>query len=307
MTQQYSFRPPWPEVVRFRTVGWVESAGLWGFAILDELVGGLRVLRLEALEEGIEGEDRLRSGGRHPDLVRRRLGVALHALGQFVEYVGALAYPAALSADLGIDLIERCPETECPVADRQQGAPLHAARLQVTQEFQPRSRQLAQGVAFVLRTKPLGRSGQADGIAIFLNPARTRSCTPHMHRVQRKNAGAIVAIASTVHRGAGKERRDGRTTVGGVEMQLLAGPAVLVALRIALRAAITRGGRLLERLRQTLPAVALNREAFSAGRASVANSVGCAVVAPFSVPLPFPAGRSRASIAVPSRLRCPIS
>ncbi len=67
--------------------------------------------------------------------------------------------------------------------------------------------------------------------------------------------------AAVVHRGRGQQRRYRHPTVGGVEMQLVAVPADLVALRIGLRAAITGGRNLRQHLSQALSALALDRRA----------------------------------------------
>lgn len=64
--------------------------GEQGFAVLDELVGGLWLLRLVALQKDIEGDDRLRSVWRHPDLVLRHLGLALQALGRSLSTLALL-------------------------------------------------------------------------------------------------------------------------------------------------------------------------------------------------------------------------
>ena len=51
-TQQFSFQNPWQGVVRFRTVGWGESAGIWGVgseALLHEAHEVIPVIEREVL------------------------------------------------------------------------------------------------------------------------------------------------------------------------------------------------------------------------------------------------------------------
>lgn len=143
--------------------------GEQGFAVLGELVGGLRASCAVALQQGIEGGGRLRSGRRHPDLVQRSLGLARHAPGQFVEHVGALVYSPALRAGLGIGLIERHLGADGSVAHRQHVAPSQAASLQVRQKFRPRSCRFAQ--AFTPADQFLGSRG---GVIWYMQAATLR-------------------------------------------------------------------------------------------------------------------------------------
>jgi len=126
----------------------------------------------------------------------------------------------------------------------------------------------------------------------------------------------------------------GRATVSGVEVQLVAVPAHFVALGIALRAALARPGDVLTQLRQGLLAFAMNardllagarsaprrgRPRLRAGATAVSAGLGCAAASAVgakpvcAVGVGVPAvlwvrtGRSRASMALPSRLMCPIN
>ena len=107
--------------------------------------------------------------------------------------------------------------------------------------------------------------------------------------------------------------------VAGVQMQLVAGPTDLLALGVALRAAITGGGDLLEHLLQALPLLAGQGRFLGRRRRVIAlRPTPCATPA-WLPERAFPvessslsggiwgAGRSRPGITVPSRLRCPTS
>src|SRR5215203_6706839 len=96
--------------------------------------------------EVVEGDQRLRFGLGHPDLLERAFGFRLQALWKLVQDVGSLVHPAALAARLGPDLLKSLPEAECAIRHcefRSDGQP---APPEVEQQLPPGLRALAHAI-----------------------------------------------------------------------------------------------------------------------------------------------------------------
>src|SRR5262245_33902931 len=116
-------------------------------AILDQALDCLVVFDAPALDEGVEGRERVLLGLGHPDVLQRPLGFWLLAGRQFVEDVGGFVHPAALAARLGPYLFDRLPESERAIGDRELGANRQPTPLQIEEQFPPRLRTLAHTVS----------------------------------------------------------------------------------------------------------------------------------------------------------------
>lgn len=57
----------------------------------------------------------------YPDLERARLDLALYRLGQLVRHIGRLVDPATLVHRDRVDHVQRFPETQRAISDRQPG------------------------------------------------------------------------------------------------------------------------------------------------------------------------------------------
>src|ERR1700741_1196438 len=115
-------------------------------AILDEAFDRLLVFDAPDLDEDVERCKRILLGFRHPDLLQRALGFRLLALRQLVQYVGGLVHPAALAAGLRPYFLDRMPEAEGAIGDRELGRHRKPAPLQIEQQFFPGLRTLAHTV-----------------------------------------------------------------------------------------------------------------------------------------------------------------
>ena len=101
--------------------------------VLGQAANGFPVFRLVFGGEGVERLLRLLAALRHPDLVEVLLRVASPGLGQLVQHVRRLVDPAALPAGLGEDLVQRLPEAQRTIPDRQLRGDFEAAPTQVHQ------------------------------------------------------------------------------------------------------------------------------------------------------------------------------
>ncbi len=115
-------------------------------AILDQALDSLVVLDAPGFDEGVKGEERILPGLGHPDLLQCPFGFRLLALRQLVQDVGGLVDPAALAAGLRPHFLDRPPEAERAVGDREFGPDREPAPLQVEEEFLPGLRALAHAV-----------------------------------------------------------------------------------------------------------------------------------------------------------------
>ena len=130
-------REPQPLVwrVRWCTVAKVDSIGLvvrrWTQCAAGEVVEGEH--HVAVLAQALAGQ-RVLPGGRKVHLVEQTFGVWAHALGQFVEDVGRLVYPALLDAGAGQRLLQRLPKAQGTIGDGQKGVSLQAPSLQILQQ-----------------------------------------------------------------------------------------------------------------------------------------------------------------------------
>src|SRR6516225_3096433 len=90
-------------------------------AIFDQALDRLVVFDAPGLDEDIERRERILLGLGHPDLLQRPLGFRMLALRQLVQHIGGLVHPATLAAGLRPYLLNRLPEAERTVGDRQLG------------------------------------------------------------------------------------------------------------------------------------------------------------------------------------------
>jgi hypothetical protein len=106
-------------------------------AILDQAGDGPIVLRRVLGREG--GERRLgrRSVGRQPDLPQVLPSIGLQRLRQLVQNIDRLVDPTALVPGGREHLLQRFPEAERTVTDRQLGCDGQAAGLEPDQQFPP--------------------------------------------------------------------------------------------------------------------------------------------------------------------------
>ena len=85
------------------------------------------------------------------------------ALRQLVQHIGGLVHPATLAAGLRPNFLNRLPEAERAVGDRQLGTHRQPAPLQVEQQFPPGLRTLAHAVDQADQLLlPLGRGTDDD-------------------------------------------------------------------------------------------------------------------------------------------------
>jgi len=115
-------------------------------AIFDKTLDRLVVFDAPGLDEGIERRKRIRLGLSHPDLLQRALGFRLLALRQLVQHIGGLVHPAALAAGLRPHFLDRLPEAERAIGDRQLRRHRKSAPLQIEQQLLPGLRALAHAV-----------------------------------------------------------------------------------------------------------------------------------------------------------------
>src|ERR1700732_2089593 len=115
-------------------------------AILDQALDSLVVFDAPSFEEGVERGECILLGLGHPNLLERTLGLRLLALGQLVQDIGGLVHPTALAAHPRPHLLDRLPEAEGTVGDRELGAHRKPPPLEVEEELFPRLRALAHAV-----------------------------------------------------------------------------------------------------------------------------------------------------------------
>src|SRR5829696_3618082 len=83
------------------------------------------------------GSLRSRPGLRAVDFAQVDLHGRLDGARDLVQHVGSLVHPTALMATAGIDLVERLPEPECTVTDRDLGRDGEPAPFHLDQELTP--------------------------------------------------------------------------------------------------------------------------------------------------------------------------
>src|SRR3984893_15005707 len=115
-------------------------------AILDQALDSLVVFDAPDFDEGVERGECILLGQGHPDLLERTLGLRLLALGELVQDIGGLVHPTAPAARPRPHLLDRLPEAEGTVDDRELGSHLRKPRLEVEAGVFPRLRALAHRV-----------------------------------------------------------------------------------------------------------------------------------------------------------------
>src|SRR3981081_1079008 len=115
-------------------------------AILDQALDSLVVFDALGFDEGVERGECILLGLGHPDLLERTLGLRLLALGQLVQDIGGLVHPTALAAHPRPHLLDRLPEAEGAVGDRELGSHRKLPPVEVEEELFPRLRALAHAV-----------------------------------------------------------------------------------------------------------------------------------------------------------------
>src|ERR1700748_1886338 len=88
-------------------------------AILDQAFDSLVVFDAPGFNEGVERRERFFLGLGHPDFLERPLGLRVLALRQLVQDVAGLVDPATLTAGLRPYLLDRLPEAERPIVERE--------------------------------------------------------------------------------------------------------------------------------------------------------------------------------------------
>src|SRR2546430_548633 len=115
-------------------------------AILDQARDSLVVFDAPGFDEGVERGECIVLGLGHPDLLERTLGLRLLALGHLVQDIGGLVPPTALAAGPRPHPLDRLPEAEGAVGDRELGSHRKAPPFEVEEELFPRLRALAHAV-----------------------------------------------------------------------------------------------------------------------------------------------------------------
>ena len=107
------------------------------FAILGQACSRLFVFDGVGLDEGVEGVVCVAPGLGHPDVLESTLCLRLLALGQLVQDVRGLVHPTALAARPGPHFLDRLPEAERAVGDREFRPHREPAPLEVEQQLAP--------------------------------------------------------------------------------------------------------------------------------------------------------------------------
>ena len=95
------------------------------------------VLGAILLLEGVEGSLRRLEVRRHPDLPQVLLDRGLDGFRHLVDNVAGFVKPAPLVPCSGKDLVERLPEAQSTIGNRQFRSDREPARLQIDQQFAP--------------------------------------------------------------------------------------------------------------------------------------------------------------------------
>src|SRR6202171_5371410 len=115
-------------------------------AILAQALDSLVVFDAPSFADGGERGECILLGLGHPNLLERTLGLRLLALGQLVQDIGGLVHPTALAACPRPHLLDRLPEAEGAVGDRELGSHRKPPPFEVEEELFPRLRALAHAV-----------------------------------------------------------------------------------------------------------------------------------------------------------------
>ena len=106
-------------------------------SVLGQAIGGLVVFGLVLGKETIEGFLGIVAPLGHPDFSEIRLGPGLNRLWEFVEDVHRFVNPASLMAGGAELLLQRLPEPQRAVADRELGRDRQTAAFQIGQKLGP--------------------------------------------------------------------------------------------------------------------------------------------------------------------------
>src|SRR5271166_3078207 len=116
--------------------------GKQGFPVLSQAGDRLLVFGAVFVGEHVDGGLGGRAGRRSVNLSKVCLHIDLDREGDLVQYVGGLMNPTALMLGAGKDLLDRLPEAERTVADREIGRDLEPTPLDVDEELAPALRAL---------------------------------------------------------------------------------------------------------------------------------------------------------------------
>src|SRR2546430_2366493 len=100
---------------------WEVVEGEQSFAIFGQAFDRLLIFDGVDFDERVECDESILLGIGHPDLLQCALGPRVLALRQLVQNIGGLVHPTALTAGLWPNLLERLPEPECTVGNRELG------------------------------------------------------------------------------------------------------------------------------------------------------------------------------------------
>ena len=148
----------------------------------------------------------------HPDLVQCPLGLGLQALRQLVQDVRRLVHPAALATGCGPHLLDRLPEAERTVGDRQLRSHGEPAPPEVEQQVAPGLRALAHAVDQADQLLPAFRRRADDdeqALGVVLEPGLHMDAVGPEIDVAPGRQVALAPMGVLVRPGV-LEPRDGR-------------------------------------------------------------------------------------------------
>ena len=120
--------------------------GEQSIAIFDQAFDRLLVFDGVDFDECVECDESILLGLGHPDLLQCALGLCLLALRQLVQNIGGLVHPTALAAGLWPNFLERLPEPECTIGNRELGTDRKSSSSQIEEHLLPGLRALADAV-----------------------------------------------------------------------------------------------------------------------------------------------------------------
>src|SRR3977135_2787574 len=118
--------------------------GEQSIAVFGHAFDRLLVFYVVDFDECVECDESILLGLGHPYLLQFALGLSLLALRQLV--IGGLVHPTALAARLWPNLLERLPEPECAVGNRELGTDHKPPSPQIEEHLLPGLRALADAV-----------------------------------------------------------------------------------------------------------------------------------------------------------------
>src|ERR1700675_433603 len=120
--------------------------GEQSIAVFGQAFDRLLVFNVVDFDERVECDESILLGPGHPDLLQCALGLCLLALRQLVQNICGLVHPTALAARLWPNLLERLPEPECTVGNRELGSDRKPPSSQIEEHLLPGLRALADAV-----------------------------------------------------------------------------------------------------------------------------------------------------------------